>query len=223
MKKKMLFVLSLGLVLVLALTSCSAIKSVLPSTGGSNSGKDSNVLFSDDFSKTSSGWDQTTTDSGSTDYKNGAYEIIVNITNYDMWANPGLTFTDTRIEVDATKVAGSDNNDFGVLCRYVDVDNYYFAIVASDGFYGMGKMVDGTQTIFGDAGIPETDKVKPGSIPNHLRFDCVGAKLSFYANGNLLAEYEDSALTSGDVGLIAGTFTESGTDVSFDNFIVYKP
>lgn len=221
MKKKSLLVFVFGLAVIFTVSACSVLSSVLPSKPKITE-VPANILFSDDFSKTTSGWDQYSNDMGSSDYNNGAYEIIVNSTNYDIWANPGLTFTDVQVEVDATKVAGPENNDFGLICRYVDISNYYFAVVASDGYYGIGKYVDGTQEILGGS-MPVTDKVNPGSVPNHLRFDCIGSKLSLYANGNLLGEYEDSAFTSGDVGLMAGTFDEIGTDVSFDNFLVTKP
>lgn len=223
MNKKMMLVFTLGLIVIFTMTSCSVLNSILSKADSGNSGTDSAVLFADDFSKTSSGWDQTTNDSASTDYNNGAYEINIFDTNYDMWANPGLTFTDVKVEVDATKVAGPEDNDFGLMCRYVDVDNYYFGIVASDGYYGVGKYESGTLEIFGGEGMVGTDKVNPGSVPNAIRFDCVGSKLSLYVNGNLLAEYEDSAFSSGDVGLLAGTFAEAGADISFDNFVVTKP
>jgi hypothetical protein len=36
-------------------------------------------------------------------------------------------------------------------------------------------------------------------------------------------EQEDSTLTSGDVGLMAGTFSNPGTDILFDNFVVRQP
>ena len=54
-----------------------------------------------------------------TAYNNGAYQIMVNKTLSDAWSNPGsFNFTDVRVEVDATKNGGSDNNDFGIICRY---------------------------------------------------------------------------------------------------------
>jgi hypothetical protein len=34
---------------------------------------------------------------------------------------------------------------------------------------------------------------------------------------------EDDTYASGDVGLIAGTFDEPGTDIRFDDFVVYRP
>jgi RNA polymerase subunit RPABC4/transcription elongation factor Spt4 len=184
---------------------------------------DPNVLFSDDFSNSSSGWDKSTKDNGTTDYNNNKYYIQVNNADYDLWANPGKSYPDTKIEVDATKLDGPENNRFGIQCRYADADNYYFAFIASDGYYGIGKVVDSTQMLFYENGMRATDKVKAGSGTNHIRFDCVGTKLSLYINGDFVDAKDDSDLTSGDVGLIAGTFDEIGTKIAFDNFVVYKP
>jgi hypothetical protein len=33
----------------------------------------------------------------------------------------------------------------------------------------------------------------------------------------------DSSFSSGDVGLIAGSFATEGTDIHFDNFVVRQP
>ena len=227
MKKKTILIV-LSAIIIISTTACSlvdTIKSKLETFGlGSNSGSsDTGVLFSDDFSSTSSGWDRYSDDSGSTDYSNGAYEIIVNEANYDIWANPYKSFTDVSVEVDATLNAGPEDNNFGILCRYVDTSNYYFSYIASDGYYGVGKIVDGEQTFFSDEGMPVTDAVYGGSATNHIRFDCVGSTFTLYVNDTLLAEYEDSTFSSGDVGLVAGTFSETGVDILFDNFVVKQP
>lgn len=182
-----------------------------------------NVLFQDDFSDPSSGWDRVSVDDGITDYTEGVYRIFVNTINTDVWSNPGLQFSDARIEVDAAKVGGGDNNDFGVLCRYMDSDNFYFFIISSDGYYGIGKVQEGVQELIGVDAMPPSEVIKQGDATNHLRADCIGSKLSLYVNGEFLAQYEDSALTSGDIGLIAGTINAPGTDIHFDNLKVLKP
>jgi hypothetical protein len=181
------------------------------------------VLFRDDFSNPSSGWDRVSVSEGVTDYAEGVYRILVNTSNTDVWANPGLNFSDARIEVDATKVGGDDNNDFGVVCRYKDNANFYFFVISSDGYYGIGKFVDGEQKLIGSESMPPSDKINTGNATNHLRADCVGNTLRLYVNDELLGEVEDSDFTSGDVGLIAGSFDQPGTDIHFDNFIVLKP
>ena len=183
----------------------------------------SNVLFYDDFSDSSSGWDSVRDADGMTDYDGGAYRIQVLKPDYDFWANPGLSFTDTRIEVDATKQGGPDDNDFGVICRYVDTNNFYFLVISSDGYYGIGKVLDGEHILIDMDNMLPTDHVKQGSVSNAIRADCVGSTLSLYVNGQFVDSKNDSSFTSGDVGLMAGTFNTPGTDIAFDNYNVLKP
>jgi hypothetical protein len=51
----------------------------------------------------------------------------------------------------------------------------------------------------------------------------MGSTLTFYVNGEQLAQVQDSRLAHGDIGLIAGTFSEPGADVIFDNFVAIQP
>ena len=224
MKKRSVLILSLVIIFTFALSGCNVVKQFLPTGLLNNSSQDtaSGVLYADDFSKTSSGWDQTTSSSGSTDYMDGTYQILVNETQYDLWANPGKDFTDTSVEVDAVMIGGPADNDYGILCRYKDTNNYYFGIISSDGYYAIGSLKDGTQTLFAD-NMEYSDAIKQGSETNRIRFDCVGSTLTLYANGTQLTQATDSTLTSGDVGLMAGTFDTAGTQISFDNFVVKKP
>jgi hypothetical protein len=181
------------------------------------------VLFQDDFSDTSSGWDRVDAPEGVTDYANGGYRIFVDQTGHDYWGNPGLDFGDVHIEVDATKVGGPDDNDLGLICRYQDTDNFYAFYVSSDGFASITKVVDGNQELMGSENWLETAAVRQGNATNRIRADCVGDSLALYANGELVHSVADSTFASGDVGLIAGTFSEGGTDVLFDNFVVLQP
>jgi hypothetical protein len=208
------------LAICLTTVACSA----LPGGGGADPTLPANVLFQDDFSDPSSGWDRVNQPEGITDYEDGAYRIFVNTINTDIWANPGLDFGDVRLQVEATKVGGNDNNDFGVICRYQNADNYYFFILSSDGYYGIGKVKDGVQQLIGVDAMPPSEAINQGDATNRLQVDCIGPKLSLFANDEFLAQYEDPDFTSGDVGLIAGTSPEApGTDVFFDNFQVLKP
>jgi hypothetical protein len=68
-----------------------------------------------------------------------------------------------------------------------------------------------------------SDKILKGDATNHIRADCVGDTLTLYVNGEKLAEAKDSDFTSGDVGLMAGTFDQVGVDIRFDNFVVSRP
>ena len=129
MKKPLILFIA---VLAVASFSCSLAGGATP---------DPNILFQDDFSDTSSGWDRVNNSDSVTDYADGAYRIWVNKPQYDIWANPGKSFAgDVRIEVDASKKAGPDDNDFGVICRYEDINNFYFFHITSDGYAIIGKI-----------------------------------------------------------------------------------
>jgi hypothetical protein len=186
--------------------------------------KSSNVLFSDDFSNTSGDWDKAKNSNMTTDYDNNAYRILVDVANFDAWSNPDeLSFTNVQVEVDATKNAGPDTNDFGVICRYKGLDGYYYGIISSDGFYGIYmKTAEGGKQL-GMGGEQFSDKILRGAATNHIRFDCVGSTLTLYVNDDQIDQQTDTTYTDGNVGLIAGTYTESGTDILFDNFFVYEP
>lgn len=184
----------------------------------------SNVLLSDDFSGINNNWDKVSDANMTTDYYNNSYRIVVNEANYDAWANPDdLSFTDVQIEVDATKNGGPDTNDFGIICRYLSVDQYYYGVVSSDGYYGIYKKTAEGGKQLGLGGEQFSDKILTGAVTNHIRLDCIGTTLTLYVNGIQLDQRTDQTYTDGNVGLIAGTYTDTGTDILFDNLIVYKP
>jgi len=179
----------------------------------------------DDFSDPNSGWDRVNEVEGSTDYQDGGYRIFVDETNYSIWANPNKgSYADVSIEVDVRKVAGPDDNEFGVICRHADPGSYYAAVISSDGFFGFWRRSDGNDLqMIGYDQFQASEAIHLGSESNHIRLDCVGSTLTLYANGELLGEVSDSTIASGDVGLYAGTFDLAGTDVLFDNFVSSAP
>jgi hypothetical protein len=188
-----------------------------------NNTPESDILFSDDFSNTSKKWEQVSETTRTTGYYNGAYRITVNEVNTDAWANPGEeSFTDARIEVDAAKNGGPDDNDFGIVCRYTGVNKFYYGVISSDGYYGIMKMTSNGGTPVSNNKMGESDLISRGAASNHIRFDCIGSTLTLYVNGTQLDQQTDPEYTTGNVGVIAGTFSEMGTDILFDNFFVYK-
>ena len=210
------------LIAVLLITLVS-LACAMPFGNDSASPKETNLLFEDDFSDSSSGWDQFNQPEGITDYTNGIYRIFVNAAQVDYWANPGLNFTDIIVSVEATKVAGPDDNDFGVICRYKDQSNFYFFLASSDGFYAIGRMIEGSQELLGEEQLLPTDAIVQGNSTNTVEASCIGNQLTLTINGETITTVEDRSFTEGDVGLIAGTYDSLGTDIHFDNFKVMKP
>jgi pectate lyase len=185
------------------------------------------ILFQDDFSDVNSGWDRSQDASYSSDYENGSYRIKIFPANYAVFATPYQSFqNDVRLEVDAGKISGpEDNNGFGVICRYQDIDNYYYFYISSDGYVGIGIDNAGTKSFISssDGYMTRVSGINLGSATNHIRADCIGTTLTLYVNGTQVASATDSSFSGGDVGLVARTFDVPGTDIMFDNFFVYKP
>jgi hypothetical protein len=213
----------LVILLVLALSASACRLLVDPAQPVKTAGPDGRVLFSDDFSASTSGWNQVSAASGESIYLDGAYRIFVNEPNVDIWSKPGKSFQDVRVEVDAYKVGGERDNRFGVICRAVDDDSFYIFIISSDGYYGIGLIDGQAYQLIGMEALQPSEAIRLGSASNHIRADCVGDTLTLTVNGVQLAQVQDSRFPSGDVGLIAGTYNTPGTDIRFDDFVVYQP
>lgn len=219
MKKTRHLVTFLSLIILTSACSMSDLAKVF----GEYPTNPGDLLFQDGFTDPSSGWDRVRTPEGMTDYDQDRYRIIVDATNADYWSNPGLYFKDVRIELDAGKVSGSDDNDYGVLCRYQDTENFYFLIISSDGYYGIGIVEQGEQRLLHPPQMYHSDFIHTGTSPNHILAICDGDRLTLAVNGEFLGEAVDNTFQDGDIGLIVGSFETPGVDIWFDNLTVSNP
>lgn len=186
------------------------------------------VLFQDDFSNPSSGWDDIAV-SGDTNtyYFEGAYHFLISPDNYSAWANPYLDFPgDVQVEVDARKISGSQSDEFGLICRYTensdDTYNYYYFAIAIDGQGIIYKVDHNDDSIISGPPQDMSGVVHSGEQVNRIRADCIGNTLTLYVNDQILNSAADSTFSGGDVGLRADS-ESGGTEIIFDNFIVYSP
>jgi len=216
--KRIAFLFSL---LLFTSTACSTATPT-PSASQDQSVPSGSVLFQDDFSNRDTGWDRLLAAEGTMDYDAGGYRILVNALNTNFWTTPHRNFADVRMEVDAGKLGGPDENRIGLICRF-NGNDYYFFMISSDGYYGIGIFAGGQASLLGQSEMQTSPEIKTGLAVNHLRADCSGDTLAFYINGFPVASVQDSALKSGDVGLLGGTFAQPGVDLVFDNFVVLKP
>lgn len=204
------------LLCVFLFSSCAFV-----STSSISSAEPGEVLFQDDFSDNTSGWDRVLAEGGIMDYDSGGYRILVRQPKLNFWSTPGKEFRDVRVEVDVTKLNGPDENRVGLICRYRNGD-YYFFIISNDGYYAIGKFIGGQTLLLGQNEMRPSEFIQTGAA-NHLRADCVGNTLTFYVNYNQVASTQDSDFPSGDVGVLAGAFNEPGVDVLFEHFVVIQP
>lgn len=182
----------------------------------------SQVLFYDDFSDPASGWDRFSNEQGMTDYVDSAYKIAVYTDTHFFWANPYKNFGDQIVEVEATVISTSTDNQYGIICRHADVDNWYALEISSDGYAAIRKRFQGSELEYIVDWV-QSPTIHLGNSTNNLRAECIGPRLALYVNGMLAVEGIDTDISSGDAGLIAGTFDAPSVEVLFDNFQVSAP
>ncbi len=208
-----------GVVLAVVSMACSSI-SALTATAVSGRGE---ILFQDDFSVVNGVWTTWDQAGSAVTYYEGGLRIWIGQTNYDYWTRPGKRYADARVEVDAARLSGADDNDFGLICRYRNGENFYSFVISSDGYYGIVRVQNGEYNLLTGDTLQFSAEIHQGDGVNRLRADCVGSKLTLWVNGKQVAQAEDTAFQSGEVGLIAGSYDSGGVDIFFDNFIVIKP
>lgn len=206
--------------LILLLSSCQ-ISSLTTNFFETSSGA---VLYQDDFSDPSSGWEEfSDLERGTMDYFDSFFRIHV-LGEYQMLSTgPGLEFSDVQLEADMIKVVGSSDDMFGLVCRALDPENFYFFMISSDGYYGIGKVIAGIQSMLESPGMLPSEIISQGKTKNHIRADCIAGDLILSVNGQELISVKDFDLESGDVGILAGTMQDAENVVLFDNFSVINP
>jgi hypothetical protein len=181
------------------------------------------VLFQDDFAINTSGWDRYRDSSYEANYEQGTYRILVIDPDTMVWSLPNLSFTDVILRVQAWRSSGPEDNLFGLLCRYQDAGNFIFFMLSSDGFVGIGQYVDGRRTLLTDDSLLPFEGIRSGDNLNLIEARCVGEELSLSINNSQAARARVETITAGDIGLLAGSYTEGGVEIRFDNFSMLQP
>jgi len=181
------------------------------------------ILFQEDFSTDQNGWQIWENEGSYVRYQAEGLHFFVDQVNYDYRSTPGYTFKDTKIEVDAIKVDGPDNNAFGVMCRYVDAENYYAFLMSSDGYAGILRVLDGDYTLLNANSMEYAPVILQGEALNKISVICAEDYLTFIINGDVLFEVQDQYFQTGDVGLMVSSYEEPGIDILFDNLTVSQP
>jgi hypothetical protein len=180
------------------------------------------VLYQDDFSRANSGWGQADVFLGQAGYTTAPTASgsilpasISGRTPARPIPSPALRWTPHPAQHPPARM--------GLICRLVDERNFYFFVISSDGYYGIGKTQEGRASFLGMEQMARHEAIHADGQVNRLRADCIAELLIFYVNDQLVGSALDSDFPRGDVGLLAGAFEEGGVEVLFDNFVVYKP
>jgi TolB protein len=179
------------------------------------------LVYDDDFSDPSSGWDDAFDRYTTKQYGNNKYYVEITTSNLVAWGLANRKVADFRIQVDAAPEEGPNNNGYGILFRFQDRDNFYRFDISGDGFFLLSKFHNGEWVTL----VPwtATSAVNVGHDTNRLAVEAVGSQIRVYANDDLLAEVEDDTLDEGNFGFFASTFSEPNLTVSFDDIILWMP
>lgn len=178
--------------------------------------------WTDDFSDPASGWQAESDASAEVGYHEGVMRILVKSPNRLAWASAGREFYDFHLTVEATQVAGPDDNEYGVLVRMQDSGHFYRFSISGDGYYLVSKYDDEEWLALNGDWTP-SDAIHPETVVNLLEVVCEGAAMTFLVNDVQLVLVEDGGYSRGDIGLYAGSFFEPGVEIHFDNLRVEAP
>lgn len=221
MKKNPLKTLLLSLMLATLLTGCTLLTPTQAVQEPAHTGW---IFFSDDFSSPPNGWGTVVDTGGAILFEYEGLVLNVLSPNSLVWSVNEARYRDTRVDVDAVLLDGPVNDNFGVICRYVDHQNFYGFLVTHDGYYGIFKLVNGQMVMTSEnKNLDFSEAIRQGGVVNHISAECNENILKLTVNDTLLAEVQDSSFSEGQIGLIAGAYANAGVKVLFDNLEVSQP
>ncbi len=175
-------------------------------------------LLFDDFGDPDSGWTPRSDDTGSRGYRDGVYFITLSTSNWMWWDRAGYIFDDFSFQVDAQQISGYEGNDYGVVFRLVDIDNYYRFSISGSGYFSLFKQEKGEWITIVEW--RQSAHINPGGELNRLKVVCQGNRITLYVNDQQMTSVVDDSFAQGDIGLFAGTYDQPNNEVTFDNLWV---
>ena len=179
------------------------------------------LKYEDDFSDSSSGWDDAFGQSYTKQYGNNQYHIEITTSNLVVWGLANRNAADFEMEVEATSQTADTGITYGIIFRYVDDNNYYRFDISPDGFFLLTKFENGEWHTLVDW--TASDAINTGQTTNVLKVSAFGNEIAVFANGQELARITDDSFSSGNFGFFTSTFDSDHSWVSFDNLKLWAP
>jgi hypothetical protein len=198
-----------------------------------------NVVFRDDFSSKSSGWNDADGQESGGHYTNGSYRLVGEWTP-DVWSQSSFPRnavavypqapSDVRVSVVARRVKGTGDVAYGVVCRADPGRPSYYQFAIWPGSVAIEKFVPIGEAYYRFAS-GDLSALRPGS--NRLTAVCAtnpdgNVRLQFLVNGRTVATAIDNGtqlappLLDGTAGLVVAKGSEDSgpVEAEFDDFNV---
>ena len=194
----------------------------------STSAPEGQSLVRDDFASDAGVWSVGDYSDSAFEITNGAYIITIKDTNLIAWGNyEPQTYANVSISTEATDLSDLPQSSknwpgFGLICGYVDNNNFYYAGVTADGYYVVNKYQNGDTVGLSssDGKWAKTNDIVPFQKSYNVRLVCADGYLSLYVDDKRIEYVADSDLGEGLLGIFVNSFDASGVTVSFDNVII---
>jgi hypothetical protein len=188
-------------------------------------------FFSDSFANNNMGWDLTSYTGKFSVKVGGGSLVLEDDQNKLLWEIlPGKSFTDFRLDVNATLTKGDPNNGYGVFIRASsqgnDLGTYYRFELYGDGTYAIFKgYLDAngkTQSTKVQGYTTHAAIAKVGQV-NHITIIAKGPAMTMMVNGQSVYTYTDGTYKSGSLALFVSNLPTltPGAQAIFTNLKVF--
>ncbi len=176
------------------------------------------LIFYDDFSDPASGWETYSEEYGEVRYEEGALALAAKGREATAAVRcPGIQPQDFDLSFEATPLSEPGDWQYGVDIRRVPGGNAISFSLTADGRYSVYEAVDGKVVSWGDDTPSEAIET---SGTNRIAIYAYGPSLTFYVNGERLAEVTDAPVREGEIILWVYSPGEQEVKVAFDNVVV---
>ncbi|MFQ5875056.1 MAG: S1C family serine protease, partial [Dehalococcoidia bacterium] len=124
-------------------------------------------------------------------------------------------FANFDLDVDASQVEGTNNNEIAVVFGVQDLENLYEFAISGDGYVALGRYVEGAFEFIQE--FTSSAAIIQGNATNHIRLIVENGNLTAYVNGELVLTSFAGDYESGYIGFGCGPFEEPRTHCAFDN------
>jgi hypothetical protein len=184
-------------------------------------GQGEGILYQTNFDDPAAAADWELIDDGTVTTAITGGQLVVGVnapTDTGTWSAMNFTYGNFVLDVDATKLAGPDDNGIIVLFRLTDDQNYNRFDISSDGYYSVSKARAGQNLLVSDLNF--SSAILTGGATNHIRITAVGNTFRFEVNGTplLLCVSDDPNVqpiwdtTSAEPACIGGQVVDAWTD-----------
>jgi len=179
------------------------------------------VVLRDFFLEEANDWEYGDVDGelagGQLSARAGKYRFDITSISGVVWWSRALAATATTdfyARVDARRLSGPADSDYGLVFRHTGFSYYYFQ-VSDSGQYALYRYDDGW-TLLVDW--TASAAIRPDEV-NQLAVLAEGPRFTLFVNDQMLTEVEDDRLPSGSVGVAIQIYDGDENAVfEFDNF-----